>query len=124
MGSLTYLDAHRPSLRRSEDWAGTPRSPTMCAYSPSFVNLGEFHSIACSLTLASVERSGTCSEFPRSVIAELERWARENVRGLSYVHISPTTGHTRIETKDDWATFRYEVHLNPAWLTKGFGALP
>lgn len=114
------LESRQPSLRRSEDWG--PKEGKRPTYAPGFVNLGEFCSLACALTLRWVERHGTCDEFPRSVRDELERWAHDNIRGVSNVYIS-LTGYISIEAKDDWAAFRYEVTLNPAWLRSGFGAL-
>ena len=114
------LASRQPSLRRSEDWG--PTEGKQPAYAPSFVDLGEFCSLACAATLQWVTRHGSCEEFPRSVREDLERWAHDSIRGISHVYIS-TTGYVSIEAKDDWATFRYEVSLNPAWLRSGFGAL-
>lgn len=118
--NVIFLSSRQPSLRRSADLG--PTGGKQATYAPGFVDLGEFCSIACWFTLRWVERHGTCVEFPRSVRSELERWAHDNIRGVSYVYISPT-GCTCIEAKDDWATFRYEVTLNPEWLRAGFGAL-
>lgn len=114
------LASRTPTLRRAKDWG--PAEEKTPVYAPGFVDLGEFCSIACALTLRWVERHGSCDEFPRSVRDDLEGWARDSIRGLLHVYVSPT-GYTSIETKDDWATFRYEVTLNPAWLLAGFGAL-
>lgn len=117
--NVIHLEALQPSLRRSEDWAPGSR-PAL--YAPGFVNFGELCSLACAITLRHVAQHGSCTEFPGSVRKELERWAHESIRGLLSIYVS-STGFVSIEARDDWAIFRYEVALNPAWLRQGYGSL-
>jgi len=116
--NVIRLDAVTPSLRHSEDWG--PDADKTPRFAAGFVNMGLFCSLACDCTLSWVKRHGTTHEFPRSVRQTMERWAHDNIKGLVSFYFS-VTGFVQIEAKDDWASFRYEITLNPSWLEKGFG---